>query len=357
MQMPFFNMANFNPNVNSVKCPFKCIMTRNNINGINNPSFINSALQSFACIKCINLWINNLYQHAYQINSNQNMQLTKEIFKLFSSLYNGQIPDSSNFIYQYLNKQYIINQQDPYHFLFYLIQLLHDENNRPMNLNYDATVLNRQSIENRRNKTYMRNLFAQFLQQSQNSIFSKNFFNILGNKFSCDNCQDTFNDSYRYIIKFPLDEYRNYRNMVFPCKTNTNITLDDCFVCYTGENIKQCLACGNFNYKTYTSFFSPANILIIALIRKNHSFKCDIDFPIKFNINNYLEIGRNINKYYILKACVSLNNQGIYFSDICMNNYWFRFYLQNFILLGNAFNDIQYIHQFEPQLLFYEIEG
>ena len=35
----------------------------------------------------------------------------------------------------------------------------------------------------------------------------------------------------------------------------------------------------------------------------------------------------------------------------------FRFYLQNFILLGNAFNDIQYIHQFEPQLLFYEIEG
>jgi hypothetical protein len=328
-------------------------MTRNNINGINNTSFINSALQSFACLKCINLWINNLYQQAYQINSNQNMQLTREIFNLFSTLYNGKIPDSSNFVIQYLNKHNIYSQQDPYHFLFYLIQILHDENNCPMNLNYNATILNTQSIENRRNKTYMRNLFAQFLQQSQNSIFSKNFFNILGIKFSCENCKETYNDCYKYIIKFPVDEYRNFRNEAYPYKTNTNITLEDCFECYTGENSIQCLRCGNFKFKTYTSFFTPANILIIAFLRKNHLFKCDIDFQNKFNINGYLEVGRNINKNYTLKACVSLNNQGIYFSDICINNCWFRFYLQNFILLRNANN---YIHQFEPQLLFYEIE-
>ena len=76
------------------------------------------------------------------------------------------------------------------------------------------------------------------------------------------------------------------------------------------------------------------------------------------NINKYIALehisGINSNSSYILKACISLNNNQQYFSDICINNYWFRFANYNIIPLGNVENDI---HVFEPQLLIYELEA
>ena len=173
--MQTFNMMNTNQILNSIKCPFKCIITNSNINGINETTFINSALQSFACLKCINNWIKNLYQNINQINSDGNKKITKELYVLFNALYSGQIPDSSNLIFQYMNKNKL-KKQDPYHFIFYLIDILHQENNVVSNMNYDYTILSSQSINNRRNKDFMRNLFREFFQQTQNSIFSNFFF-------------------------------------------------------------------------------------------------------------------------------------------------------------------------------------
>lgn len=350
--MQNYNMINAHQILNSIKCPFKCIITNSNINGINESSFINAALQSFACLKYINQWIKNLYQSINQINSDGNKKITKEIYILFNALYSGQIPDSSNFIFQYKNKQKL-NKQDPYHFLFYLIEVLHKENNVVSNMNYDYTILSNQSTENKKNNDYMRNLFKDFFQQTQNSIFSNYFFNIIRNQFNCDNCQDIFYYCYKFIIKFKMDDYIIYRNEAYPDRANTNLTLEDCFECYTGRYLEQCNNCGNFRGNRYMSFYSSAKILIIALFRKNHIFKCDLNFKNKFNLNDFYETGVYSNKYYCLKACVSLNNQGVYFSDICINNYWFRFCLQQIALLGNVNNDI---HTFEPQLLFYELE-
>lgn len=350
--MQNFNMVNTNQILSSIKCPFKCIITNSNINGINESSFINAALQSFACLKYINQWIKNLYPNINQINSDINKIITKEIYNLFSALYSGQIPDSSNLIFQYMNKSKL-KKQDPYHFLFYLIDLLHQENNVISNINYDYTKLSSQSIDSKKNKDFMRNLFKEFFQQTQNSIFSNYFFNIIRNQYSCENCQDIFFYCYKFIIKFKMDDYIKARDEAHPDKANTNLTLEECFECYTGGYIEQCNNCGNFKGNRYMSFYNPAKILIIALIRKNHIFKCDLEFKNKFNLNDFNETGIYTNKDYYLKACVSLNSQGIYFSDICINNYWFRFCLQQIALLGNVNDDI---HTFEPQLLFYEME-
>ena len=114
--MQNFNMINTNQILSSIKCPFKCIITNSNINGINESSFINAALQSFACLKYINQWIKNLYPNINQINSDINKIITKEIYNLFSALYSGQIPDSSNLIFQYMNKSKL-KKQDIFYFI------------------------------------------------------------------------------------------------------------------------------------------------------------------------------------------------------------------------------------------------
>ena len=44
---------------------------------------------------------------------------------------------------------------------------------------------------------------------------------------------------------------------------------------------------------------------------------------------------------------------GKYFSDILINNYWFRYYINEKKMLGDVKREI---HSFEPQLLFYELE-
>ena len=123
---------------------------------------------------------------------------------------------------------------------------------------------------------------------------------------------------------------------------------------FTGGNNSQCNNCGNLQRKTFISFVRSAKILVIALIRMNHIYKCDLDFKNKYNINEFFEYGLVNYKNYFLKACISLNNQGKYFSDIFINGFWFRFYENNLSMLNNVNVEI---HQYEPQLLFYELEN
>ena len=40
---------------------------------------------------------------------------------------------------------------DPFHFLYFLIQFLHIENNMPSNINYDLQILHSQNLNNQRN--------------------------------------------------------------------------------------------------------------------------------------------------------------------------------------------------------------
>ena len=248
-------------------------------------------------------------------------------------------------------------QQDPYHFLYYFIDLLHLENNYPSNPNYNLNILQNQNLINKRNNNYMYNLFCNFFQQTQNSIFSQFFSNILKNEIICSNCQNIYYYTFNNIIKFNVDDYRKYRDEAFPQKTCMNLNMDECFTCFIGGKATKCDICGNFNAKQHTNLVTPAKVLIIAFNRKNHNFNCDIDFEENLNVMKYIAkeylIGINSNTNYELKACISLNNNQQYFSDICINKLWFRFLPNGVMMLGNVKNDI---HVFEPQLLIYELE-
>ena len=352
--------CNFRPNnfnfFNQQNCPIKIITNKCNINGIYDSSSINSVLQIFGGIKYINFWIQFFNANGSSIIYG-NKIITKSFYDLLVALIMGQFPDSSNLIMNYINKYKLTYKgnikQDPYHFLYYLLDFIHLETNTPSNPNFNVNILSNINLTHKRNDMFMYNLFSSFLKNSQNSIISNYFFNILGYRIQCINCPTTYFYQFKYIIKFNINDYLNYRNLNYPNKINTNLTLGDCFDYYTTGNDIQCQCCGNFKAKLYCSFVSPPKILILALIRNSHTYKCDIYFSENIDIKGYMKIGHDKCNYtnYCLKACVGLNNLGKYFSDVKINNCWYRFYLNQCSLINNSNELLVY----EPQLLIYEL--
>ena len=132
--------SNFN-NFQQQIMNYKSIINNFNISDYTETSFINSVLQVFSSLKCIQEWMNLLNMNKQKLFSNSQCLITKEFYSICFSLYNGQDVDSTNFILNYNNKyksSYKINKLygDPYHFLFYLIDLIHAENNNQPNPNF-----------------------------------------------------------------------------------------------------------------------------------------------------------------------------------------------------------------------------
>ena len=119
---------------NTMMIQFKPITNSSQISDINDTSFINSTLQALASINCFNMWIQNLQYNQNLSNNFPNLKITKELFNLFSSIYSGAFPDSTDLILNYFNKVKMIHKEkieNSIEFLYYLIQLIHYENNCP----------------------------------------------------------------------------------------------------------------------------------------------------------------------------------------------------------------------------------
>ena len=357
MNVILSNLSNFTPYQ-----PFqqqypsqKAIVNFSNINGINDTSFMNSSLQALDSINYIFMWIKNWSNNIFMLNNNPKFRLTKEIFNLFYTLYQGQYPDSSNFILHYLNNVKNINNSlsyNPIDFLYYLIKLIHGENNFPSNPNQNMNTFENLNIAQKVNDDYVRNLFFSLLSQTHNSIISQNFFTILKTEIRCNNCSIIYSYQYKFMLKFQISDYINYRNCFNPQKSMYKINLEECFDCYTGGTPYKCDICRSHTAKIYTSIYSLPKVLIIALIRKTHNYCGDLDFTNNLNLNGYCVQGNYKQNPYSLKACVSLNQQGQTFTDIkTNNNIWFRYYGNQIFPLNNVNDELK---TFEPQLLIYE---
>ena len=316
--------------INQTKSFYKPI-NNGPIADIKNTSYINAVLNSLAVLKYINEWI-------LKLNSlKQGAIVSKELYFLYCTLYTGFKPDSTNFIlhcYNELNKIYKLEkQEDPYHFLFYLLDILHRENNilNPRNgehLLYDDIPRNLKM-----DSSYMFDRFNNWFEQSQNSIISNLFFNIMKNENISSNREKVYFYSYKYIIKLDLDKIKAK-------KGKQNLTLDESLEYYPKID------------KNNKSFIcKSAKILVIALIRQHHSYICDLEFKEKMYLKNYpADPERSPEKYlYNLRTCISLNSLGDYFADLLINNLWFRFYKDEVVHVIN-------IHENEPQILIYELD-
>ena len=325
----------------------------NYIKGIKNycineeASYVNSVLQSLSCLDCIVNWFNNINKNA--IMNNMQSSLTKEFYSLLTNLYSGQNADSSNIIFHFNNKlkQFWGKEvkNDPYRFLHYFLEIEHYENNIMLNPNFNMNLINNPSIENMRNDQYMYYIFGLYFQQVQNSFISQSFYNVEKCTFRCVNCLPLFHYSHRKIFVFEVEKYKAFRDEAFPNQIGCNLELDDCIKCYIGDTSDTCGICQNPNGTSNKTIISTSKVLIIYFKRNQHIFKGDI------NIKNKLML---LNKNYTLKACISYCNMPKYFCDVCIKGVWYRYMDNEVKMLGNVFAEI---HDFEPQILIYELEN
>ena len=249
-----------------------------------------------------------------------------------------------------------------YYILYYFLDMLHLENNCPINPNFDINSYKIQCMQNLKNEENMLNLFSDFFQQTTNSVISHYFYNIEKFLTSCPDCGYLFYFNHRIIITFELDRLLFIRNQILPEKNGTNINLAECFNFYQIQNAYQCPICQNPLSKQQISIISSPKVLIVYFKRLSHNLecdlKCDVDFDIEFNINNIIQSNNNsgiMNKKYYLKSIISLyqsNNSFKYFSDVNINGNWYRF-CDNNNFQTNIKNIYNYneLKKYEPQIL------
>lgn len=341
-----------------------------------NYSYVHSALQSLCNLDFSKLYLAQFGNIIKYQNNNTNLMISNELYNIMNMIHNGRAAFSQNIIKYYSNmaillygnmqNNALVNSKDPFNFLFYLLEMLHYENNRP-SFSFDINLLYNQDLMNQRNDDYMYFLFISFFKQTQNSIISNYFFNIERYKTVCRNCGTLYSYSSRNILEFEIDQYKIYRDNAFCNKKFSNLTLDDCFKCYFGGVNCSCQNCGAAATK-FTNFCSSTKVLIIYFHRLMHNFCRDIDYPLNINISNYIKVKSNFqlnfNPVYQLKAIISYDHfLGKYFADCYVRNIsnlmgstrgaWYRYIDDNVRMLGNMNLGL---NSYEPQLLFYEIE-
>jgi hypothetical protein len=345
---------------NVIQCPMKGIINKNK----GNYSYAHSVLQSICCLDASKEFINSIDFNLID----QNAKLSKELYALINVLNLGKAGVSNDIIPLFKecydkNKSIIqsknVLKEDPFHFLFFLLQFIHFETNVPKNPNYNINLLNNQSINNKQNDGYMFNLYMDFFNQTQNSLISNNFYNIERYLYECPNCNQYYNYGMKTVFRIDVEEVIKFRNNKFPMKINNKIDLNDCFYYYNDKIALTCENCGNPNTSKFAQICKPARVLMIAFERKCIGSKNDIYFPIDLDLREF--INQNIfnnNTNYSLVSCISYdNNSGNYCADCCIkykNNRNFYRFINNQISYINNINDI---YQYEPQVLIYELKN
>ena len=325
-------------------------------------SYANAVLQAFSSLDCISNWINELNNSRNQMQNTQE-SITKELYILLSNLYSGNQVDSTNLISTLQKKVREIYKKDmkkdEYHFLYYLLNMLHLENNCPNNPKFDINSYRNLTIGNIKNDYYMYNSFCNFFQQTTNSIISQYFFNIEKYFTSCSKCCQIFYYDHKVIITFELDKLLSFRKQKYPNKIDSNINLVECFNYYQNQKYCLCPKCKEPMSIEKTTLFSSTKVLILRFKRSSHNLKCDVDFDIEFNINDIVNNNNKVEKLknnYFLKSVISLNksiNSYNYFSDVCTNDNWYRFCHNNDYVKNIKNNELK---ENEPQILIYELK-
>lgn len=295
-------------------------------------------------------------------NQNSRYRLLKAINELYSS----DNPDSKNVI-KVLNDLYEENRaklnsinplpQDPYNFLFFLLQFLHLEVNfSPRTAN--PKLLNQLTIEQKRDESKVTNIFSEYIKLNhKDSIIFDYFYHTEKNLYSCQRCGTYYDCELISIFKMNLSTILAWRNLYHNNKAGIMLNLDDCFNYYCQGKRKVCQCNNDMSVakKIYNGRY-----IIISFKRDANGNNRDIDFPIKFDFSNYANNVNGRNRY-TLYSCISYmpynNNQGSYitYMNYNLNNdygNWVK-YMNNFVKELNSCNDI---YEYQPHMLIYSAD-
>ena len=328
-------------------------------------SYANSALQGFLHLDCIKNWINYLKNSGEINNIFYSKALTKDLYLLYCDLISETNIDldSSQLLMDFeSNIQNIFHKnitKDPYHFIYYFLELLHYENNFPAETNFNFNNYNKKLRENISNDINMFNIFNDFFNKTHNSIISKNFYNIQKYAANCPACKSLYNYGFKKIIRFNLDELIFLRNKIYPLKAQNLISLSECFRCSSKMKPINCTMCHQGVAYILQQVYDTSNILIIAFNRFNNknNFKNDVKFYLKFDISELIINKNSKNTKYKLKAIISCYSNGKYCSFVSINNTFYQFMNCPGMKEVKLINDANELMTYEPHLLIYELDN
>ena len=331
-------------------------------------SYIHSVLQCFLMHPLMKE-INNSFNFN-QLNNNKRFRLTIEMLRLFNTINQGNIGNSTYIIDLHdkisdENRNILGNDnryllKDPYHFLYYFLHFLHIELNFSQG-NFDINVLTNASLRDKKQENLILEIFANYLLAYHgNSLIFRYFLSSEKNKYLCNNCGTYFDFSINSIFTMYLPQIKEY----YYRKNRHNaqiVTLDDCFDCYCNDNNVFCQYC-NSNIKQYKQIYNGKS-LIIRFRRNSLGNSCDVSVPYTFDFTRYSGLTDNDfnNRFYVLKSCISFmpfnNNSGKYLADVNIDvnsnsGKWIRYMDSQVKVLDNP-DDIK---RYEPQILIYELK-
>ena len=316
------------------------------------------------CWNKYNFNINNIK------NNNAKYPLTLEIIKIYSTIMQGKTANSSKFINIFRNvfnqnknnfgiDAYSINT--PGKFLYFFLLLLHNELNESQK-NFNINLINNMSFNQKKNLDSLMSLFIEYITKChKDSIIFQYFFNTEKIIYNCIKCGIYYDCDIKNIFYIDLSSIYDYIKRIKPNASRFNVNLYECFDYYCNNNNVICQYCQT-NIIRYVKIFN-GKTLIIRLKRNsnNANSKCDVDFPIKFNISKYKACNEG-NKEYFLKGCISYgpinnSNNWKYIADINLDpninseGRWIRYIDSNSSLLESS----KRIYDFEPQILIYQL--
>ena len=330
-------------------------------------SYAHSVLQSLLMHPLMKIeyeYFSNLI-HSCNLNNNR-FRLTKELLNIYKTINKNQPANSSNIINSYstianeniesLGNNYKFKEKDPFHFMLYFLQFLHLELNFSRN-KFNVKRLDFLSLADKRQENMMRNIFFEYLNECHNnSVVFIYFTNYEENTYKCKNCGEYYDFSLHNIYEMNLNKFYFIKNG----NNNSNkflINLDDCFNYYCNDH-DDCLFCKQHVILNKTIYNGKS--IIIRFKRENFTNKCDVDFPLQFDISDFsFYYKSNYEKtFYVLKACISRTKEGKYFADINIgaetnSGKWVR-YLDSQAIKLDSSNDIKI---FEPQILIYVLKN
>jgi len=235
-------------------------------------SYADSVLQAFIQLECVQNWFHQITQLNIINHPYFNQSLTKDLYLLIQSIA-CNVLDSSQLIsdFEFKSKDFFKKdvKKDPFHFLYYFLDILHLEMNVPKNFNFNKDMYYKSLYDNIHSDNNTFNLFANYMEQTQNSFISNNFFSIEKYMINCPLCQSMFNYDFKKIYRFDLDELLNTRNQCDPLNMGNSLSLNNCFQYSANTKANKCGSCNNSIASQCEQIFQTSNILIIAF---NYSY-------------------------------------------------------------------------------------
>ena len=326
-------------------------------------SYANSSLQAFIQLDCVQEWMKYLIKSSLINNQFYESTTTKDLSIQLKNISNGLNPDTSQIILGF-EKKFLIMwrkniEQDPYHFLNYFLRIIHCENNIQKNPNFDMGLYYQKMREKISSDIDMFSLFNNYLDQTQNSFISDNFYNIQKYHVNCPLCLSMFNYGEKIIIKFNLDQVKKTRKDLEPLiDNNKRLSLNDCFLYSSKQNKINCQFCKQSFAFEFTKIYNSAQVLIIAFNRnnKNPKYQNDVGFYPEFDISKFIINSNCLNKKYKLKSVICKYGENKYFSDVFINPNFYRFMDCKMGKDVKMIKNINELVKFEPQILFYEVD-